>query len=115
MAEAVSHDVRLHAAGEGRYRVEGTLDLSSVSILLGSEAGMFGPGRETIIDLSGVGRADSAGVALLIEWLRRARQRGGEIRYAAVPAQMQAIIGLCDLDGLLPVTEDLPAGCRRAV
>ncbi|HEB99345.1 MAG TPA: STAS domain-containing protein, partial [Thiotrichales bacterium] len=52
---------------------------------------------------SGVGRADSAGLALLVEWMREARRQGREIRFLGMPAQMSAIAEVSGLSELLPV------------
>lgn len=57
------------------------------------------------IDLSAVSRADSAGVALLLAWLRQAQVAGVTLRYQQMPAQMASIVQLCGLTQLLPLTE----------
>ena len=54
------------------------------------------------VDLGGVRRSNSAGVALLVEWLREAQQRQQVLLFTNVPAQMRAIIEVVDLETLLP-------------
>jgi phospholipid transport system transporter-binding protein len=49
-----------------------------------------------------VTRSDSAGLALLIEWLRESERLGKSITFLNMPAQMQSISRLCGLDGVLP-------------
>jgi phospholipid transport system transporter-binding protein len=44
---------------------------------------------------------DSAGIAVLIEWLATAQARGTTLRYENVPAQMLAIARISDLEDLL--------------
>jgi phospholipid transport system transporter-binding protein len=57
--------------------------------------------RAWTIDLSGVTAGDSAGLAVLVEWMSAARARGASVRYASVPAQIVAIARISDLEGLL--------------
>ena len=54
------------------------------------------------IDLSRVSRSNSAGVALLAQWLCQARRRQRELLFVGIPAQMRAIIRVVDLETLLP-------------
>lgn len=79
-------------AGQGALRLSGDLTFATVSALLEESQGVFdNAGEDLRIDLSGVHRADSAGLALLIEWLRAARRSGRSLEFHAVPAQMLAI------------------------
>ena len=55
------------------------------------------------VDLAQVERADSAGVALLVEWLRQARAQGRELRLVHLPQQMRSIIRVAGLERLLPL------------
>ncbi len=56
---------------------------------------------ECTIDLSQVTEADSAGLAVLVEWLATARIRHTTIHYQAIPAQILAVARISDLDELL--------------
>ena len=61
-----------------------------------------------VVDLAGVGEADSAAVSLLLEWVREAKARGYAVRYANLP---QAIVSLAEVYGvgsLIP-SVDTPA------
>lgn len=53
------------------------------------------------LDLSRITRADSAGLALLLELTRRARQQGRDLRLLAPPAQLLQLAGFFGLDGIL--------------
>ncbi|MCB1624053.1 MAG: STAS domain-containing protein [Pseudomonadales bacterium] len=53
------------------------------------------------VDCVGVTRADSAGVAVLIEWLRYARRAGRELRFENLPAAVLAIARISEVDQLL--------------
>jgi phospholipid transport system transporter-binding protein len=53
------------------------------------------------VDLAGVTRADSAGLALLVEWLRESEIAGNSIEFVNVPAQLLSIARVCGLDDIL--------------
>ena len=99
MSEAGS----VRAAG-GVLHVAGTLGFSTVDSLWVESAPLFrGISGRFELDVSGVERIDSAGVALLVEWLRLARERGAEMTIRGAPPAMKDLIGLADLQDLLPV------------
>ena len=53
------------------------------------------------MNLGEVTRVDSAGLALLLEWLRLARSEGRAMRFTALPDKLLAIARLSGVDGLL--------------
>lgn len=53
------------------------------------------------LDLGGVQRADSAGLAFLLELTRRARARGLELVFSGAPAQVQDLARFFGLDPVL--------------
>lgn len=86
---------------DGRIEIVGDLTFDTVGELFtrSSDAGR-GTGK-TILDLSRVSRTDSAGLALMVEWLRRARRRDGRIEVINMPEQMRSIARMCKLEGVL--------------
>ena len=96
-SEAASFEI----VTEGRGLVRGELGFLTVTALLppGSEA--IEQGRVAAIDLSGVTASDSAGLALLIEWLSVARAAGRTLRYENIPAQLHQLGDLSDVDELI--------------
>lgn len=58
-------------------------------------------GGSVVVDLSGVTRTDSAGLALLVHWSRRARVRGARLELRNVPGQMLSIARTVGLEGRL--------------
>jgi phospholipid transport system transporter-binding protein len=84
-------------------RVQGDLDFDSVAALWGATASLFAGDPPTRIDLGGVSRSNSAGVALLVAWLGRVQRRQRPVVFVNVPAQMRAIIEVADLDTVLPL------------
>ena len=96
MAEPV-----LTETGNGRWLLEGDLSFSSVPAILKLSARGLTASREIQVDLKGVTRADSAGLALLVEWLRESERAGKVITFSNVPKQLLAIAMLCGLDEIL--------------
>jgi phospholipid transport system transporter-binding protein len=98
-------EVRPDPARTGSYLLSGELDFATVPVLLERGRAMFAAGAPALrLDLGGVSRADSAGLALLIEWSRAARAAGQEIAFVNVPPQMFAMARVTGLDGVLPLT-----------
>ena len=96
---------RLIAAGEGRLRVEGALDFDSVSPLVAESEVLFRRNARLRIDLSGVETANSAGLALLLEWMDLARSRRIDLRFLNLPESLVRIAAISNLGSLLPVAE----------
>lgn len=84
-------------------RIQGELNFDSVAELWATTWTSLQAEPFLRIDLSGVRHADSAGVALLVEWLRLVRSHRHELVFTNIPAQMQAIIRVVDLETTLPV------------
>jgi phospholipid transport system transporter-binding protein len=96
----------LDEGSRGRLELYGELSFASVPRIWDICRERFA-GRDSLdIDLGRVQRADSAGVALLIECLREARQTGKDIRFFNIPAQMLAIARVSSLDQVLPLERD---------
>ena len=92
---------KLESLGGGRYRVSGVLDASTARDVLEQSEARFAQSQEIDVDLGGVGESDSAGLAVLIEWLRAARQGGRVVRFANVPAQIDALARISEVEDLL--------------
>lgn len=94
---------RLEALGAGRFRVSGVLDASTAADVLEQSESRFAqtPEPQIEMDLGGVGEGDSAGLALLIEWMRMAKQAGKQIHFANVPAQIEALARISEVEDLI--------------
>jgi phospholipid transport system transporter-binding protein len=92
---------RLESLGAGRFRVSGVLDASTAGEVLEQSEARFEQFKDLDVDLGGVGESDSAGLALLIEWLRLARQWQKTIRFANVPAQIEALARISEVEDLI--------------
>lgn len=87
----------------GEFLLSGMLTFSTAAAALKAAAPLFRETATLRFDLSGVSRADSAGVGLLIEWLRMARAAGCRLRYAHIPASLHAIMRVGGVEGMLPL------------
>lgn len=109
MSRSAEARARVFAAGEGVLRVEGALDFGTVRGLLSQGESLIPKSGPVEIDLSGVDSANSAGLALLLEWLDIARSRGAELRYVAIPESLARIAELSNLGSLLPTAAESAA------
>lgn len=85
------------------FRVTGELTFSTANGLLDEAAGLFENNHKLHIDLTDVTRSDSAGLAVLIDWVRLAKASSKEILFYNVPTQLLAIANASGVDTLLPV------------
>ncbi len=87
--------------GGARARVVGALSFSSVVALLAVGSAAIEAGGAAEVDLAAVSAGDSAGLALLIEWLSVARSAGRALHYINVPLQLRQLARLSDVEDLL--------------
>jgi len=100
------NNLHIDPQGEGAYVIEGSLDFATVPPFVTRVAEILGNGATSIvIDLKGVTRADSAGLALLVEWMRVAHRRHRNIAFRNIPAQMLAIAKVSGLERILPTAD----------
>ena len=94
-------DAQLVENDDGSWLLKGELGFAQVPAVL-KHAGVNMLGKKPLtVDLKGVSRADSAGLALLVEWLRESEAAGNTIKFVNVPAQLLSIARLCGLDDIL--------------
>jgi phospholipid transport system transporter-binding protein len=91
----------LASQGQGRWTLSGDLLFDNAARLLDEGAAAFGTDASAEIDLSQVGRVDSAGLALLVEWSIAARSSGRAVSYHNVPPVLGALAGISDLTQFL--------------
>jgi len=94
---------QLEPRGEGRYVLAGNLGLGSAAAVLASGRAAFSGQPRVEVDLSRVERADSAGLAVLIEWTRQARRDGTEISFRALPDKLLGLARIGGVERILPL------------
>ena len=97
-------EAQLRDRGDGRWLLQGELGFDTVPALLEHAGAEMTDAGEIEVDLRGVTRADSAGLALLIEWLRESERRGNRISFVNVPVQLMSIARISGLDDILPLS-----------
>jgi phospholipid transport system transporter-binding protein len=90
-------------AEEGAFLIAGELTLATANSVLTKSRSEFAQAEVLNIDLADVTRADSAALALLVSWMRLAKQSDKHIQFQNLPAQMLAIAKASGLDAILPV------------
>lgn len=95
------------SGGNGHYAVSGELGFKTVSHLLEQSLDtLFDDAPAQLdMDLASVTRVDSAGLALLLQWMRLARQHDTSILFHNLPPQLLAIARTGELDTLLPLAD----------
>jgi phospholipid transport system transporter-binding protein len=91
----------IEAAGPDRLLARGELSFATAGQALRAGLVLLPSGRPCTIDLAGITAADSAGLAVLIEWLSVAATRGSELVFDAVPGQLRAIARISDVEDLI--------------
>jgi phospholipid transport system transporter-binding protein len=88
---------RVEETGHGSWLLAGDLSFSTVPALRYGLDIKSADRNRISIDLGGVTRSDSAGLALLIEWVRESERLGKSITFLNMPAQMQSIARVCGI------------------
>jgi phospholipid transport system transporter-binding protein len=90
-------------AGPARFLVTGPMTFQTARRLC--EAGIWAFIRDAspmiVVDCAGVTHADSAGLAVLIEWRRWSHLQGRHLQFASLPTTINAIAQLSEVSELL--------------
>ena len=86
----------------GHAEVTGELTLDTVAAIFqqGEDAARRGL-RPREVDLGGVTRVDSSGLALILEWQARANRDEQHLKLSNAPADLLSLASLCEAAGLL--------------
>ncbi len=90
---------RLTQESSGEYLLSGSLNFTTVTPLY-REAHIDLSGNQVSVSLRDVEHSDSAGLALLVEWVRLADRQQCALRYTDIPTHLQTLI---DVTGLHPI------------
>ena len=99
----VNPDAQLEVAGSS-WQLRGELRFDTVSELLKkltAALGVASAGAQLQLDLAGVSRADSAGLALLLETLGIARRSGRSLKIVNAPATLRTLAQISDVETML--------------
>ena len=79
--------------------VKGDLTFETVPQIIDSD---IMTGDRVVIDLSGVTRSDSSGLALLVHWFRLGKSQSISVEFHNIPQNMMALAMVSNLDDVLP-------------
>jgi phospholipid transport system transporter-binding protein len=89
--------------GADRLAIRGALTFATAR--LASAAGLRAIGasaaRRLEVDFVAVTAADSAGLAVCLVWLARARRDGRELRFLNLPAHIRSLARISEVDSLI--------------
>jgi phospholipid transport system transporter-binding protein len=91
----------LKETGHGGFVLVGDMSFETADEILRFSEKVFGQYADVRVDFSQVGKADSAGLALLIEWKARATRRSEKIVYVNVPDSLLAIAKTSEVSDLI--------------
>jgi phospholipid transport system transporter-binding protein len=99
--DLTSGPFRLGAAGNGRFTAEGPLTFASARAArqLGLEALAGADSLE--IDCQGITNCDSAGLAVMLDWLALAKSRGRSLAFRHLPPGVAALGRISEVIELL--------------
>ncbi len=86
----------------GQLKLSGKLDFQSVAELLASDQSWLND-VDININLADISHSNSAGLALLLEWLKKARQKNIQIKFHNVPEQLLVIARAYGVEENLPI------------
>lgn len=78
--------------------VSGNLNFASVVDLWQKSLPMISAKKELVFNLSHVSSANSAALALLIEWIKYAKKNSKQIRFLHIPPQLLAIASVAEIN-----------------
>lgn len=87
--------------GDGKFALQGKLNFETVADALEKSKTLFADHARVELDLTGIDDGDSAGLALLLEWVNWAKNYVREIRYINVPNDILVIAQISEVDDML--------------
>ena len=91
----------LEDLGGGRFAVRSDLTFESATAILTQSMRLFADYERISVDMHDVREADSAGLALLLEWVSWARHLDRKITFENIPQQILAIAQISEVTGLI--------------
>jgi phospholipid transport system transporter-binding protein len=95
--------VTISETGEGRFVVTGELTFATAREA--RQAGILAlensAAQRFVVDCAGVTRADSAGLAVVLDWLAWGRRRSRAVSLTNLPESLVAIARISEVDELL--------------
>ena len=84
--------------GAGRFAIDGDLTFATIDKQTLKSFSFLKVAKEVTIDLARVSCTDSAGLALMIEWIKYARHNGTQLSFKNIPEQLLNLAKLSGFD-----------------
>jgi phospholipid transport system transporter-binding protein len=101
MSPGATEACGLESGAPGSLRLRGELGFDNAGAILQQSLGAFAGQARVEVDLSGLAQVDSAGLALLLEWLRLARAEGRTVSFAMPSERLRALARLSGVEEML--------------
>jgi phospholipid transport system transporter-binding protein len=86
-----------------RVYLSGEIDFSNVMSVYQKSLSLFDDRKPLVFNLSEVKNSNSAGLALMMEWLKQARATGQTIIFQQIPSDLFALARASGVDKLIPL------------
>ncbi len=93
-----SSKLNIVSKGNGRWLIHGELTFASIHGKLVESPPFLRGGKNIILDFAQVNNTDSAGLALMIEWIKITRHYRIQLHFKNVPTQLLNLAKLSGLD-----------------
>ena len=90
--------LRIYSVESGIFHVEGDLTFATIDKQVVKSFDFLKSASSITIDLSKVSNTDSAGLALMIEWIKMSRQYNTALTFKNIPEQLQKLAKLSGFD-----------------
>lgn len=94
-------DFELKDLGGGKFEISGDMSFETAEQILRASQKAFRQYEDVSVDMSAVEKADSAGLALLLEWMSWARQGIANIDFVEIPVSVLAIAHAAELGDII--------------
>lgn len=94
-------DFDLKDLGGGKFSLSGRMTFHTAGEILRASERPFEEHTRIEVDLGGIDDTDSAGLALLLEWITWANHTVREIQFIDMPEKIEAIAKTTEVDDLL--------------
>lgn len=95
----------LDCSDDGLLTINGEFGFATASDLLTQGKNLTNSHKKLTIDLSGVTGSDSAGLAIMLEWMDNCIATGQQLHFRNVPESLLEIARVSNLIDLLPLAE----------
>ena len=101
MTSAAERGFQLDTGTPGTLGVRGVLSFDTAAAALQAVQAALADARVSRLDLAGVRHSDSAGLACVLAVAAEAARRGRVVQVVGMPAGMQALAQVCEVDRLI--------------